>query len=195
MITRPGLMDLFHPVDFFLPIWLFLPSFLPSFHKRIGPEEVSRYYQIIALRHWRVELQPEELKTGRCALFDDLNWESAERWNGSYFRVLKQEEREKDFPSILFLFLLQNRSTECVSPNGVGVAQRGAELLLSRTIPTWWIVSRLPLGPIALRYLFIFRAAEMLSLSETPRWHKRRRRKKKVSFDNISLWVAALEEI
>ena len=31
MITRPGLMDLFHPVDFFLPIWLFLPSFLPSF--------------------------------------------------------------------------------------------------------------------------------------------------------------------
>ena len=105
MITRPGLMDLFHPVDFFLPIWLFLPSFLPSFHKRIGPEEVSRYYQIIALRHWRVELQPEELKTGRCALFDDLNWESAERWNGSYFRVLKQEERErKIFPPFYFFF-------------------------------------------------------------------------------------------
>ena len=69
--------------------------FLPSFHKRIGPEEVFRCYKITALRHWRVELQPKELKTGWCALFDDLNWESAERWNGSYFRVLKQEEREK----------------------------------------------------------------------------------------------------
>ena len=64
--------------------------------------------------------------------------------NGSYFRVLKQEERERF--SLHFISFSPSKSTECVSLNGVGVAQRGAELLLSRTIPTWWIVSRLLLG-------------------------------------------------
>ena len=134
MITRPGLMDLFHPVDFFLPIWLFLPSFLPQTHRSRRSFQILSDYCFTALAS---RAATRGVKDGPMRFIRRLKLGERGALERELFSCVEtRREREKDFPSILFLFLLQNRSTECVSPNGVGVAQRGAELLLSRTIPT-----------------------------------------------------------